>query len=314
MALAAFLLASTACAGADSSTAPNRTELASVASSRTDGPGLSTGPRTPTSAPSSATGPGLSGLALVSDNFAKYSSTTELMANITSYAGGTGDYRTAFYIGGVNANLIQIDKTVLYNGHATMKYNQPGGTAKTPELKVYFPARSHIWYRVKVRFSPGFTTKGTLVNSSNAYKLISWGWDGVEGSGRIEITNTTEYQLYENVQTGPTLIGGGNYLIGGSITTEWSDGGWYDYVVEVDHSQSTGVIRLWRGKNGQALVYKGQVIEKMNNGSLMPAITNIAVGLNFNQVRAADQNQALWWGQWEVVDGTQHPNPFGLSH
>jgi hypothetical protein len=30
-------------------------------------------------------------------------------------------------------------------------------------------------------------------------------------------------------------------------------------------------------------------------------------------VRAPNQTQALWWGEWEVVDGTQHPNPFGVA-
>jgi hypothetical protein len=252
-------------------------------------------------------------MAVVSDDFTKYSSTADLLANITSLGGGTGDYHTVLYSDGSTAGLVELDKTTLYNGHATMKYNQPGGVGSTPQLHVYFPARTHIWYRVKVRFSPGFTTTGTLVNSANAYKLISWGWGGADGSGRIEITNTTEYQLYENVQNGPSLIGGGAYLMGGNISTEWSDGGWYDYVVEVDHSQPTGVIRLWRGRDGQAPVYKGEMPEKMNDGSQMPALTNIAVGLNFNQMRAPGQNQALWWGEWEVVDGTQHPNPFGLS-
>jgi len=244
----------------------------------------------------------------------KYSSITDLLANITSLGGGTGDHSTVLYSdGGTAGGLVELDKTMPYNGHATMKYNQPGGTASTPQLHVYFPSTTHIWYRVKVRFSPGFTTTGTLTNSANAYKLISWGWSGADGSGRIEITNTTQYQLYENVQTGPSLIGGGTYLHAGSITTEWSDGGWYDYIVEVDHSQPTGVIRLWRSKDGQTPVYQGQTVEKMNNGSPMPALTNIGVGLNFNQVRAVGQNQALWWGEWEVVDGTKHPNPFGLA-
>jgi len=194
-----------------------------------------------------------------------------------------------------------------------MKYNQPGGVMSTPQLFVYFPASTHIWYRVKVRFSPGFTTTGTLANSSNAYKLLSWGWNGADGSGRLEITNTTQYELYENVQSGPSLIGGGTYLTAGSISTEWTDGGWYDYIVEVDHTQPTGVIRLWRAKDGQAPVYQGQTQEKMMNGSPMPPLVNVAVGLNFNQIRAANQTQALWWGEWEVVDGNQHQNPFGVG-
>ena len=256
----------------------------------------------------------MTGFGIVSDDFTHYSSTADLERNISSLAGGTGDYHTVLYSDGLNGQLATLDNTVLYNGHATMKYKQPGGGMSTPQLHVYFPAATHIWYRVKVRFSPGFTTTGVLTNSANAYKLISWGWsNGFDGSGRIEISNTTQYELYENVQTGPSLVGGSQYLTAGNITTEWTDGGWYDYIVEVDHSQPAGVIRMWRAKDGQTPIYQGQQQETMNNGSSMPPLTNIAVGLNFNQVRAPNQAQALWWGQWEVVDGTQHPNPFGLK-
>jgi len=161
---------------------------------------------------------------------------------------------------------------------------------------------------------PRLDNDGTLTNSANAYKVLSWGWSGVDGSGRMEITNTNQYELYENVQSGPSLIGGGNYLIAGTVSSEWTDGAWYDYIIEVDHSVNPAVIRLWRSKDGSAPVYQGQTTERMNSGSPMPPITGISVGLNFNQTRAPSQSQAVWWGQWEVVDGTLHPNPFGLAH
>jgi hypothetical protein len=252
---------------------------------------------------------------LVSDDFTKYSSTADLLHNVTSnISGGTGDVHTSLYIDGVAAYLVELDSTpeARYHGHATMKYNEPGGTGATPQLHVYFPSTTHIWYRVKVRFSHGFTTTGTLTNSSNAYKLLSWGWSG-DGSGRVEITNTTEYELYETVQSGGSVTGGGAFLTAGGITSEWTDEEWYDYIVEVDHTQPTGVIRLWRAKDGQTPVYQGQMPETMMNGSAMPALTNIGVGLNFNQVRAPGQSQAIWWGEWEVVDGTKHPDPFGVA-
>jgi hypothetical protein len=307
-ALAAILLAPYACAGVDSSTGPDSAGLTSQTPNRNNSSGIP-------GAPSSASGTGISGVAIISDDFATYPNTAGLMARVSSLHGGTGDWQTAFYSDGYGSN-VSIDPTVRYNGHATMKYSQLGGSAGSPWLGVRLPAPlKHIWYRARVRFSPGFTTTGTLVNSANAYKLISWGWSGagLNGSGRLEITNTNEYELYENVQVGPSLLGGGSYLKAGNISTEWTDGGWYDYIVEVDHSQPTGAIRLWRSRDGQSPVYQGQATEKMNDGSSMPALTDISVGLNFNQVRAPNQNQAVWWGQWEVVDGTQHPNPFGLS-
>ncbi len=309
--LAALLLASAACAGTDTNKpGSDVTDLTAVVGA----PPVVTPPVTGTpSTSSNFAGPGLSGLALVSDDFTKYSNTADLLSNITSIAGGTGAWNNSFYGDGLNAGLAELDKTVLYNGHATMKYNQSGGVYLTPQLHAYFPSRPHIWYRAKVRFSPGFTTAGVTANAANAYKLLSWGWNGPDGSGRVEITNTSQYELYESVQTGPSRTGGGAIMTAGNINTEWTDGGWYDYIIEVDHSQPIGMIRLWRAKDGQSPIYQGQMQEKMDDGSSMPPLTNISVGLNFNQVRAPNQNQAVWWGEWEVVDGAQHPNPFGVS-
>ena len=318
--LAALILNSVACTIADGNKSGAPTDLTGIPTTSHPDTGISA-TTTPTAAVpvSIATGnfPGLSGLAVISDDFTEYAGTPQLMARITlNNPGGTGPAHGSFYGDGINASLASIDPSVLYNGHQTLKLSQPGGVANTPWLAVGLPTPlTHIWYRAKIRFSPGWTTTGTLSNSANAYKMLSWGWSGADGdgSGRLEISNTAQYELYENVQTGPSLIGGGNYLEAGSISTEWTDGAWYDYIIEIDHTQPIGVIRLWRSKAGQPPVFIGETQEKMNNGSPMPALTGISVGLNFNQVRAPNQSQAVWWGEWEVVDGTQHSNPFGVS-
>jgi hypothetical protein len=278
--------------------------------------GGSSGSTSP-SQPSSGSGSPLSGLALVSDDYSKYGSTQDLLANISSNIGGTGSPSTALYTDGVNPQLAELDKTVTYNGHATVKYNQPGGVANSPELWVGLrQTLSHLWLRAKVRFSPGFTTTGTLANSANAYKLLGWGWNAYDGSGRLEISNTNQYQLYWNVQdknTG-TLIGGGVYGIGGNITTEWSDGGWYDYIIEVDFSQAiTGIARLWMAKDGETPVLRTVSSSTMQGGAALPGLTEVMLGMNFNQVRTAGQTQALWFGEWEVVDGSQYANPYNVS-
>jgi hypothetical protein len=173
-----------------------------------------------------------------------------------------------------------------------------------------------MWFRTKIRFSPGFTTTGTLTNSANAYKLLGWGWNTYDGSGRLEITNTNQYDFYWNIQSTTTgsLVGGGQHNSPGYITTEWSDGGWYDYIVECDFSNSAnGVCRVWMARDGQTPVLKATTTGSMNNGQALPGINRVALGLNFNQTRAANQTQALWYGQWEVVDGVQHPDPYGLG-
>ena len=255
---------------------------------------------------------------MLSDDFSKYASTAAFLANVSTNIGGTGSPSTSLYDDGGNANLAQIDPSVLYNGHSTLKYNQPGGTDASPTFSVDFRTGSltKMWFRAKIRFSTGFTTTGTLTNSANAYKLLGWGWDTEDGSGRLEITNTSQYDFYWNIQSKSTgaLVGGGQHSSPGSVTTEWTDGGWYDYIVGCDFSQGTsGVCRVWMARDGQTPVLRATTNGTMSNGGALPGINRVSLGLNFNQVRTASQTQALWYGEWEVVDGSQHSDPYGLG-
>ena len=51
----------------------------------------------------------------------------------------------------------------------------------------------------------------------------------------------------------------------------------------------------------------------MRDNSALPGLNSVMLGLNFNQVRAIGQNQAVWYGQWEVVDGSVYTDPFGVA-
>lgn len=309
-------VASTTTSSTASEPATSSTSTSTTATSPTT---TTTAPTTTAPAPvTSSTGQGLSGLALLSDDFSQYSSTAAFLQQVSANIGGTGNYLTAMYHDGRNAQLASIDPTVLYNGHATLKYTQPGGTGSTPELWVPLPRTvSTMWLRAKIRFSPGFTTTGTLTNSSNAYKLLGWDLAGVDGSGRLEITNTTQYDLYwgaavKNTTTTavPNTDAGG----GPQIATEWSDGGWYDYIIEYTvTSSTTGVARMWLARDGQTPKLMMTRNRTAASGYTMPQVSGICLGLNFNQQRTATQNQALWWGQWEIVDGASHADPFHVN-
>lgn len=251
---------------------------------------------------------------LLSDTFTSYKSTAALQAAISTTAGGTGT-GAVMYQNGWLASLASIDPSVLYAGHQTVKLSMPGGKKDCPALWANLPsAQDILWFRTKIRFSPGFTTTGTL-SGGNAFKLLAWGHDTYDGSGRLEIANTNQYQLYWNIQaknTG-TLVGGGTYAIDGNITTEWTDGGWYDYIIKVDRSKGTSAqIAVWMAKDGSSPVLKASTSETMANGSALPHIVSVGFAIEFNQVRTANQTQALWIGYWEAVNGTQYPNPYGL--
>ncbi len=292
--------------------------------------GLPTTPNIPPETPSfsptklstpTSSGSGLSGKAFLSDDFTSYHSTADLTANISTIAGGPGDYHTVLYTDGHDANLVELDQSSSnqYNGHASMRYDQFGGTAATPALWPTFPngkTLGTMWLRAKIKMSSNFTTTGTLTNSANAYKLLGWAWaDGLNGRGGVAVTNTTQYQLYWQANTSagvPTT--GMDFAVSGNVASEWRDGQWYDYILEYHiTSPTTGVARFWMAKDGQIPVLRGTSVTSAVSGYNVPRVGSVQLGLNFNQVRATNQTQYVWYGQWEVVDGDQYPDPFNVA-
>jgi hypothetical protein len=247
--------------------------------------------------------PVLSGKAIIGDDFSSYGSTAALQTAI-----GVGKMYGAFN----NEQLISLDNTVTYNGHATMRYDQPGGQATTPQLWPHLPngaALKNVWFRAVIRFSPGFTTTGTLPLSANAYKLLGFGWANDFGRATLEITNTTQYQAAAGTQDGdmPT-----QFVIAGGIVNEWKDGAWYDYVMHYQvTSPTTARLRVWHNRGGTSPVLAG-TLNLTTKQYAAPSVGFLTLGLNFNQVRAASKSQALWYGMWEAVDGSTKPNPFGI--
>lgn len=249
------------------------------------------------------------------DDFTGYKTTVDLLANVTANVTGGTSHGSPLYTDGRNANLASIDETIQYNGHHTLKLSQPGGTDAGPELWTGLtPSLSHLWIRAHIRFMPGWTTTGTTA-SSNAYKLLGWNYSTVDGSGRLEITNTTQYDFYWGMFTKNTNIvaGGGNHCNAGQVATEWKDGVWYTYIIEVDNTQKTAMTRFWWAKDGSTPALRCSTPGTMVNGALVPNVDAVNWGMNFNQVRAANQNQFLSYGDWEVVDGSKFANPFGVK-
>jgi hypothetical protein len=214
-----------------------------------------------------------------------------------------------------DGGLFEIDGTVTYNGRKTLRYNQPGGSARSPQLEVPLKkALSNVWIRAKIRWSPGYTTKGILTNSSNGYKIFGWGWSGYDGRGTFDLTNTTEYQASWDVRR---ITGGaiGPFAWGsaGGVRTEWTDGGWYDYVVNFEILSSTQTrTRVWISKDGETPVLRTSFIGT-SSGTTVPQVNRVHLGQNFNQVRESSKSQALWYGEWQIVNGVKYADPFGLD-
>jgi hypothetical protein len=250
----------------------------------------------------------LSDLRLVGDDWSTYSSTAAFMANV-----GAG----RLYNDGANQSMASLDTVVKYNGHPTLRYNQPGGTDKTPELWPSLPNGAkleNVWLHAVIRYSPGWTTAGVVANTDNSYKILGLGWSNYYARAGFHLANTTSYQIFTNAVTAtsatvmPAVFG-----MAGRVTSEWQDGGWYDYYLHYEvRSATTTRFRVWRGRAGKTPVLAATVDNAMVQGFSVPLVRSVMLGQNFNQTRAASQSQAIWYGLWEVIDGASHPNPFSL--
>ncbi|HET7585738.1 MAG TPA: Ig-like domain-containing protein [Gemmatimonadaceae bacterium] len=251
-------------------------------------------------APDGPTGNAHSGGGLLSDIFSQYRS--------------DGDLRLAYLIAH-NPELLHLDRSVQWNGHATMRYDQPGGTSASPQVHRSLPhSLRDLWFRGSYRFSPGWSTKGSRPPSetAEAYKWFAIGWAG-GASQRLDVVFTNTDDIYMSAglaEHGKTL-----FAQKAQVTSDASfmwDGGWYTLVVHAIAQGSTVTMEMWlQDQSGRVRLHE-TVSGTTSNGRPVPAMNRVALGMNFNDTRYPGQSQSLWLGEWEVVDGARHPNPFGV--
>ena len=192
-----------------------------------------------------------------------------------------------------------------------------------PSLDRDFPQPlDRMWFRYRVRYQPGWTTVGPLpAGHANAYKEAFWLWEGYEGRGQIEISNTDEYILGFGVNRNGTYLNYTERPLPGStsfgrVTTEWTDNQWWEFVVYYEKTGASTARQHWwkrRLTEGGVLAnnpwtYVGIEV----SGAATPRVRGITLGANKNKSNPATMN--LFWGPWEVVDGTRHPDPWGMPN
>lgn len=201
-----------------------------------------------------------------------------------------------------------------------------GGPGPSPRLQQSFAPMDKAWYRWRMRYSPGWTTVGPdPAGHANSYKIGFWGWEGYYGRGEVGLTNTDEYYVGLSVQNPST----GTYVqysetrlnptqgTGlGRVGTDWSDGQWYEFVTYYEKTGATSARQHWwkrRLTTGGAVApgpwtYLGVGL----SGGPVPRVNRVELGINKN--KSTPSVEYIDWGPWEVVDGTQHPNPFGMPN
>jgi hypothetical protein len=195
---------------------------------------------------------------------------------------------------------------------------QPAGAPRM--LTQLRPALGNVWFRWRIKFTPGFTTVGPEPqNAANSYKMTFWGWEGYDGRGDVEMTNTSQFQAHWGVikdgkhlqHEKKELPGSQNF---GRVTTEWSDNEWHEFIIHYEIVSPTVARQHWwrrrltdKGKIvNNAFVYHGIEI----TGEPIPRMKSVELGGNKNKVTPVPMSLA--WGPWEVVDGSKFEDPFGV--
>ncbi|HEU0053947.1 MAG TPA: hypothetical protein VFQ39_12265, partial [Longimicrobium sp.] len=198
------------------------------------------------------------------------------------------------------------------------------GSSPRIEKKLSAPI-GDMWYRWKMRYTPGWTTVGPdPAGAANSYKVAFFTWEtGFSGRGELEFSNSTQYITGVGVQDGAgnyyryteTLLPGSAADFG-SESTEWQDGEWWEYVI---HYKKTGansaVYQYWRRRltAGGKVAPGGWTYHGMSmSGSTTPRVAAVELGCNKNKNNPS--TMYITWGPWEVVDGSKYPNPFAMPN
>lgn len=177
---------------------------------------------------------------------------------------------------------------------------------------------ARIWRQTYANNPSGYST-------SNAYKMLFLAFTGTNGRSGIELTNTDDYLSYiggDSAVFSPSSaafarnpVGGGLYK---NIVDEWTTDEWYEVVIYHERISSTsGRFRWWQRKEGDAA---WTLCQQTNGGApldvasgTIAVVNKILLGRNYNQRRGPSQAYSLWWGEWEIVDGSTYTDPWGVG-
>ncbi|HEV8599592.1 MAG TPA: hypothetical protein VGQ69_09555 [Gemmatimonadales bacterium] len=242
-------------------------------------------------------------------------------------------------------------KVIRYNGGPqlnTTAKNMPGRVAKHPVgLRA---AYTHLWVRQFIRFSPNFTTMSkTGGQGGPSYKVMflryehsaarhEFDIDNPRGvfhkGGNPGLTKVSQGQLpWHNTVDMNTLYPGagwfgpdfypfikvpGPYPAAPSRSSPYGNGNgeWIEVVLHHKTVAERGEFTMyWR-----QYTLRGEVVPQAwkihavfmtaQAGQVFPGVTIYLMGVNRN--RQYDEPMFVYWGPYEIVDGSRYPNPWNL--
>ncbi len=180
------------------------------------------------------------------------------------------------------------------------------------------PDSDIVWFRVRARWEPGYMNP-KVPN----HKLMFFDWNAGGGSQRIERSSghfvPSATQSLVNFGAGVALQSVGNFSWAPwhPLGPIFDDGEWYEFV-------------MYFGKTGPREVKTGNFIRRLTSGGVINPgpwqvrtflfpnvqgtalpVASVSVGENINS--APPTVKFMYWGPWEVVDGSAHADPYGLA-
>ena len=235
-------------------------------------------------------GTGSSVTPLLHEDYASYSSTSDLLADPHGYYSTAED---------VDTPQIFLDKAVGFDSSSqSMRYDFPdrtseGGSGTTGRCTDFTIGRNiqlphtvaEAWVEVVARFGSNFTTAAPAAwscTSASAYKFV------------LPRTNVSRFQLVVGIFASEYTFG----YPGNEEPADWSmpwtpfDGNWHVYRMHVKCGSGTGSATLW---------VDGVLVKDFQNVTTSASdIYGIALGRNVNQ--GPDHAQSVWWGKVTVWD------------
>ena len=148
------------------------------------------------------------------------------------------------------------------------------------------------------------------------------------GNRHIVYFNTTAYEAKFNKYGGTEAPLPNSDYQGGStwhsVTTEWSDGEWWEFIVydervsPTHHRKRIWIRELTSGGSIVSLPSAASWLRTFGMESVnatVPAAFNgrIKLWINRNNAMFAGDLQHFFWGPWEVIDGSVLPDPYGFE-
>ena len=254
------------------------------------------------------------------DDWHSYTSVADMKAKQQTSGGGFW-----WYITGDPYQYVSLQQDPTFGQVVRTEFPQTDLVGYAPKYAHSFSPISKLWFRFRMKYTPGWTSVGpNPPGHANSYKVAFWMWEqgmGWGSRGQIELSNTDEYIVGMGVSRNGTYVRYNETSLPGStswgnVTTEWSDGEWWEFVVYYQKTSTTSARQyLWKRRltqGGTIVNNSWHFIGWEYTGAETPRVGEIRIGETKN--KSNPHTMYISWGPWEVVDGDKFANPWGMPN